>query len=155
VWVHNAECCDLGIGEINPRTGHKVLASHKIEAGSNSDYIIEATKPSAKGKLVNTKTQYYENPGHHDPKGGGNVGYNSTKSVLPENHIELWNKSVIVKSDPKNRWAVETKNSKTIYHRFQDDGNGNFHWNGSTDGKTARGEARAIKIDDVPKELKR
>ena len=106
MWVHNAECCDLGIGEINPRTGHKVLASHKIEASSNSDYIIEATKPSAKGKLVNTKTQYYENPGHHDPKGGGNVGYNSTKSVLPENHIELWNKSVIPKIDGRLRQKI-------------------------------------------------
>lgn len=155
MWVHNDECCGLVVGEINPQTGHRVLASHKLETGSSGDYIVEATKPSTKGKLVKTKIQYYENPGHHDPKGVGNVGYNSTKSVLPDNHIELWNKSIIVKSDPKNRWAIEIKNGKTIYHRFQNDGNGNFHWNDSTSGKTLKGETRAIKITDVPTELKR
>lgn len=152
VWVHNKE---LNIGDTNPQTGHKILATHKVESGSVSDYIVESTKPSTKGKLVKTKTQYYENPGHHDPKGGGKVRYNSTKSVLPENHIQLWQKSIIVKSDPKNRWATEIKNGQTIYHRFQDDGNGNFHWNGSTDGKTASGQDRSIKITDVPSEVKR
>ncbi|MGX3067151.1 polymorphic toxin-type HINT domain-containing protein, partial [Ursidibacter arcticus] len=155
VWVHNDKCCELNIGDQNPQTGHKILSSHKVDIVSNADYIIEATKPSTKGKLIQSKTQYYENPGHHDPKGGGNIAYNSTKSVLPENHIELWNKSITVKSDQNNRWAVEIKNGKTIYHRFQDDGNGNFHWNGSTNGKTSKGETRAIKITDVPTELKR
>ena len=155
VWVHNADCCDLSIGSTNPTTGHKVLGVHKVEIGTKSDYIIEGTKPSTKGKLVSVKIQYYENPGHHDPKGMGNTRYNSTKSVLPDNHVDLWHNSIQVKSDPKNRWAIEMKDGKTVYHRFQDDSNGNFHWNGSTDGKTSKGELRSIKITDVPNELKR
>ena len=51
MWVHNDECCGLIVGEINPQTGHRVLAS----TSSSGDYIVEATKPSTKGKLVKTK----------------------------------------------------------------------------------------------------
>ena len=40
--------------------------------------------------LNDSKAPKYENPGHHDPKGGGPNPYNSEKSVLPENHEELW-----------------------------------------------------------------
>ncbi|WP_227681246.1 polymorphic toxin-type HINT domain-containing protein [Psychrobacter alimentarius] len=153
IWVHNADCCK--IGTINPKSGHKILGEHRVEVGTTGGYIIEGTKPSTKGQLVKTKTQYYENPGHHDPKGGSNVSYNNTKSVLPNNHLDLWNESIQVASDPKNRWAIERKNGKTTYHRFQDDGNGNFHWNGSTSGQTTSGASRAIKIKDIPTEIQR
>ncbi|KGQ69428.1 hypothetical protein OA57_11670 [Chelonobacter oris] len=53
-----------------------------------------------------------------------------------------------------NRWAVENINGKNVYHRFQNDGNGNFHWNGSTNGKTAFGENRAD-IGKIPAEITR
>ncbi|MGV6988191.1 hypothetical protein ACWA5Z_04205 [Testudinibacter sp. P80/BLE/0925] len=104
------------------------------------------------GELV--IAQYYENPGHHDPKGKNQVQYNNTKSVIPENHVELWNKSFIVDDDPENKWAIEYRNNIPVYHRFQNDNNGNFHWDGSTDGQTLSGQSRAIKMNDIPKSLK-
>lgn len=35
----------------------------------------------------------YENTGTHDPSGRGQNAYNKTKSVLPENHQDLWRNS--------------------------------------------------------------
>ncbi|RDF01935.1 hypothetical protein DPV99_04185 [Aggregatibacter aphrophilus] len=52
-----------------------------------------------------------------------------------------------------NRWAVDYQKGKVIYHRFQNDGNGNFHWNGSTSGKTIDGIDRNIDIRHVPKDI--
>ncbi len=96
----------------------------------------------------------YENPGHHDPSGGGPNPYNSLKSVLPGNHEELWDKSAFVASNG-NRCAKEGSGNKAVYHRFQNDRNGNWHWNGSTNGQTAGGVDRAIGINQVPIEVKR
>jgi hypothetical protein len=99
------------------------------------------------------KCDVYENPGHHDPSGRGPNPYNSTKSTLPENHETLWEQSK--PASDGNRWTKVGDGKKAEYHRFQNDGNGNYHWNGSTDGVTARGEVRAIKANNVPKEVKR
>ena len=95
----------------------------------------------------------YENPGHRDPSGRGPNPYNSTKSVLPKNHEALWEQSQ--SASDGNRWTKVGDGKKAEYHRFQNDGNGNYHWNGSTDGVTARGETRAIKANNVPKEVRR
>ena len=141
------------IGNINPITGHKILGTHEDESNNTvGNYIVEGTKPSTKDKVIKTDIQYYENPGHHDLN-EGNMPYNSTKAIIPSNHVNLWENSIKVDSDPKNRWAIENKDGTTIYHRFQDDGNGNYHWNGSTKGQTSSGSERNIKISDVPSDL--
>ncbi len=71
------------------------------------------------------KNRNYENPGHHDPSNSGPNRYNPKKSVLPENHKELWDGSV---PGPKNtRWTKVSDGKKAEYHRFQNDGNGNWH----------------------------
>ena len=141
------------IGSTNPITGHKVLGTHKDESNNTiGDYIVEGTKPSTKDKVIKTDIQYYENPGHHDPKGGNQIGYNKTKSVLPDNHKTLWDNSIVASDG--NRWAVEVINGKKVYHRFQNDGNGNFHWNGSTNGKTASGVDRSD-VSKIPPEILR
>ncbi|MDU4395412.1 MAG: hypothetical protein E7I55_15855 [Acinetobacter ursingii] len=141
------------IGNINPITGHKILGTHKDESNNTvGNYIVEGTKPSTKDKVIKTDIQYYENPGHHDLN-EGNMPYNSTKAIIPSNHVNLWENSIKVDSDPKNRWAIENKDGTTIYHRFQDDGNGNYHWNGSTKGQTSSGSERNIRISDVPSDL--
>ena len=141
------------IADNNSITGHQILGIHKDESNNTiGNYIVEGTKPSTKDKVINVETQYYENPGHHDLK-DGNMPYNSTKAIIPDNHVKLWENSVKIDSDPKNRWAIENKDGKVIYHRFQDDGNGNFHWNGSTKGITSSGKERNIKISDVPSDL--
>lgn len=46
------------------------------------------------------------------------------------------------------------KDGTTIYHRFQNDGNGNFHWNGSTNGKKASGVDRSD-VSKIPPEILR
>ncbi|WP_227552108.1 hypothetical protein [Acinetobacter baumannii] len=141
------------IGNINPITGHKILGTHKDESNNTvGNYIVEGTKPSTKDKVIKTDIQYYENPGHHDPKGGNQIGYNKTKSVLPDNHKTLWDNSIVASDG--NRWAVEVINGKKVYHRFQNDGNGNFHWNGSTNGITASGVDRSD-VGKIPPEILR
>ena len=94
----------------------------------------------------------YENPGHHDPSGGGPNPYNPTKSVLPSNDRELWDQSIL--GSDGNRWTKVGEGRNAEYHRFQDDGNGNWHWNGSTDGKTASGAPREIRFEDVPSDVR-
>ncbi|WP_299118108.1 RHS repeat domain-containing protein, partial [uncultured Winogradskyella sp.] len=96
----------------------------------------------------------YENPGHHDPSGGPNP-YNSSKSVLPNNHEDLWQDSVADPKSDNTRWTKEGSGKKAVYHRFQSDGNGNWHWNGSTNGRTKSGNAREIRINHVPNEIKK
>ena len=164
VWVHNADCCKVGaqqhqvyaVGSVNPRSGHTVLGVKYEPTNGNSDYIIEGTKPSTKGKLI--QPQYYENPGHHDLN-MGNASYNSTKQIIPDNHLDLWNNSVISNEDT-NRWSRSVRNGEVVYDRFQNDGNGNFHWNGSTgvtylpNGRPSA-NGRSIKIGDVPKDIKK
>lgn len=79
--------------------------------------------------------------------------YNASKSVLPDNHLELWKKSIQTKDG--DRWAKEVIDGKIIYHRFEYDRNfGTFHWNGSTAGKTQGGKERKIDLHNVPNEIK-
>jgi hypothetical protein len=98
----------------------------------------------------------YENPGTHDPD-GGRLPYNSTKSVIPKNHEELWYSSVEdPDGDPNVRWAVEGKGKTRVIHRFQSDqrdGSGTWHWNGSTKGTTQSGDERSIPITKTPNSL--
>ena len=66
-----------------------------------------------------------------------------TDSGYPENHKDLWNRSVPDPQDPKTRWAIEGSGRKTVTHRFQSnqkDGSGPFHWNGSTNAATKSGK---------------
>jgi RHS repeat-associated protein len=119
----------LGVGDIHPQTGNPILAV--AEEGDKIDYLVEGSKPSMQGKLV--KEVYYENPGHHDPKGGAQP-YNPKKSVLPDNHVELFNKSV-----PYNgaRYAMDANGN---IHQFQDSVGGTYHWAGQEGGKTLKGK---------------
>jgi RHS repeat-associated protein len=98
----------------------------------------------------------YTNPGHHDPRGGNDNPYNPNKEKLPTNHEELWGQS---RPDPKypndTRWTREGTGRDAVYHRFQTDNNGNWHWNGSTNGTTASGRPRSIPIQNVPINLRR
>ncbi|WP_217695054.1 RHS repeat domain-containing protein, partial [Aquipseudomonas alcaligenes] len=95
----------------------------------------------------------YENPGHHDPSGKGPNPYNRTKSKLPPNHDELWNNSH--PASDGNRWTKVGSGKNAEYHRFQNDGNGNWHWNGSTNGQTANGSPRPIPPNQVPNDVKK
>ncbi len=98
----------------------------------------------------------YENPGHHEPGYLPNrqVPFNSSKSVLPAEHEELFKHSIADPDDPKTRWTKVGEGKKAVWHRFQSsagDGSKPFHWNGSTDGKDINGRPRAIDKKNVPR----
>lgn len=52
-----------------------------------------------------------------------------------------------------NRWTKVGKDNKAVYHRFQDDGNGNWHWNGSTNSTLKDGTPNPIQLQNVPNEI--
>lgn len=99
----------------------------------------------------------YENPGHHDTRNlPGQAKYNPKKSVLPENHTELWNRSVPVEhSGGVLRWSVEGSGKDAVFHRFEPTQEGRYHWSGPTAGQTKAGEARVIEQHIVPSEVRR
>ena len=122
----------------NLRAGHTVLASVS-RIISPTDDLVASTKPSTKNMIY--KTDYYEDPGHHNPKGGVNK-YDQTKSVLPTNHIDLF------KSSREYRGARYAKDANNNIHQFQDtpgDGTG-YHWAGSDNGKTLSGKIVPLNI---------
>jgi len=89
----------------------------------------------------------YENPGHHDETGSGRNNYNRTKETLPKNHKELWEQSrPDLKSPDDKRWTFDGEK----WHRFVNDNNGNWHWNGSSSGQTASGQPRSIPQSKLP-----
>ncbi|UXY15341.1 hypothetical protein N8I74_18830 [Chitiniphilus purpureus] len=53
-----------------------------------------------------------------------------------------------------NRWTKLGEGKRVEYHRFQNDGNGNWHWNGSTNGRTSNGMPRNISSNNIPKDVK-
>lgn len=81
--------------------------------------------------------------------------YNRNKAVLPKNHRQLWKQS---NPDPKNpniRWAKEGTGKKAVYHIFRNNGNGKWHWSGSTKGVTSNGVPRPININKVHNSIKK
>ncbi len=121
------------------------------------DVVVDIIEKRLKAKIPNispspklgNKVDRYENPGHHDPS---SPKFNKTKSILPSHHKELYGKSVLGKDG--NKWAVEGTGKKKVYHRFQNDGNGNWHWNGSTNSKRKDGTDNAINMNNVPIDIK-
>jgi hypothetical protein len=138
VWVHN-EC--------------RVLA--EVDYWDPIDEKVASSKPSSQARL-RPKKHLYENPGQHDLSNNpANANrYDPTKSVLPKNHIDLFKKSVPVTLEDGSivRWTKVGTGKNAVYHRF-DGANNRYHWNGSTNGITASGEPRAIKLTAVPKEV--
>jgi RHS repeat-associated protein len=93
----------------------------------------------------------YENPGHHGQ--GGPNRPNPNKSKLPDNHEDLWRNSQPA-SDGK-RWTKTGEGKNAQYDRFQNDGNGNWHWNGSSNAVKPDGTPNPISPNDIPVDVKR
>ncbi len=140
------EAADEGVA---PEGGHAVLAERRVL--TNGDELAEASKPSLRGQLGQRHT--YVNYGHHDPVGGLNP-YNPRKTVLPNNHTELFEQSISHRNPNNGKVSYYTKDTSGNYHRFQADGNGTeFHWNGQTNGRTLSG--RRTKDVHVPPAVRR
>ena len=104
------------------------------------------------GEGGNENPAKYTNPGHHDPNGGPNP-YNPGKTVIPSNHEDLWSQSKVDPNNEKVRWAKEGKGRKAIYHRFSSDPNNEWHYSGSSYGKTKSGEIRTLPVSNDVKKL--
>ncbi|MBP0035957.1 MAG: RHS repeat-associated core domain-containing protein, partial [Roseofilum sp. Belize BBD 4] len=136
-------------------TGNDILA--ELGTGSSGDFIVEAAKPSTKGKLV--KRHVYENPGHHQP---GHANFKPNKSVLPDNHTELFLKSVPIK-DAQGRIVRYAIDESGNIHQFQPAKfieNGVeievYHWAGAQNAPTIKGKKTHLTIPpEALKELRR
>ena len=137
--------------------GHNIDRTHAMQdrvlATVPSEPIavmVESAKPSQQGKRV--LVDAYTNPGDHAPFGsavrepGSTRPYDSRKSVLPENHVELFQQSVPIKNEKGTtvRWAVEEVDGRLVYHRFEQHTANVYHWNGSTNGVLQNGTARGL-----------
>lgn len=71
-------------------------------------------------------SDYQLNP-KHTP---GQPGYNSNAGIEPRNSLDLFGESVPSTAKPDQRFTFD-KNTNTL-HRFFNDGNGTWHWSGST-----------------------
>ncbi len=131
---------------IHPQTGNPILA--QVEYGRNIDFLVEGAKPSAQGRRIEIHS--YENPGHHDIA-GGREPYNPSKSVLPPNHVQLFEQSKPFINDDGRivRFAIDEAG---VIHQFYPTQSGLYHWSGSTNGLTASGNLRPI---SVPPEVRR
>ncbi|MET7528811.1 polymorphic toxin-type HINT domain-containing protein [Streptomyces goshikiensis] len=111
-------------------------------------YVLAGTTPVL---VHNSTCPEYENPGHHDPTGGPNP-YVPKKAVLPGDAAEQFGKSVLVDG---TRWTKVGSGKSAEYYRYFDDGNGKWHWSGSTSGVTKSGTPVPIPMSRVPIQVKR
>ncbi|MFO0554599.1 MAG: DUF6531 domain-containing protein [Polyangiaceae bacterium] len=143
----------VGVDPLGLSSGHPILATQPAYMPPG-DVMVAMAKPSTRATLIPPADRYV-NPGHHDPN-GGILRYNPQKSVLPSNHVDLFNRSIPVHDETSGkvvRWTREVRGKEVIYHRFDGD-SGVYHWNGSTAGKTLAGVPRELAMDLVPKCVK-
>ncbi|MEU1585734.1 RHS repeat-associated core domain-containing protein [Micromonospora sp. NPDC005710] len=93
----------------------------------------------------------YENPGHHDPRGGPNP-YNPKKGVLPADAAEQFQNSVEFAGV---RWTRIGSGKKAVYYRYSNDGHGNWHFSGSSNGRDNRGNPAEIPAEHIPIQIRR
>lgn len=101
--------------------------------------------------LVHNCGETYENPGHHDPNGGPNP-YNPSKGVLPADAEAQFANSLEVNG---TRWTKVGTGKDAVYYRYFNDGNGNWHFSGSTNGLTQSGGAAQLPVSRVPIAVRR
>jgi len=152
-----AEGTELAIERKIAAEGHNLTRIHasqdRVLATLPSERVavmVEVAKPSQQGKRV--LVDAYTNPGDHAPAGssvrepGSTRPYDPRKSVLPENHVELFEQSIPLKNvkGVAVRWAVEDVGGELVYHRFEPHLPNVYHWNGSTAGVLQNGTPRGL-----------
>ncbi len=138
-----------------------------LGSGSGTNFKTNPTTgdPIIVEKEYLSTIHIYENPGTHSPGqsvGRGSKKYNPGKSVLPSDHVSLFEKSIVHEKVNQEghtiftRYALdETRN----IHRFMGEKKGqngtiNFHWSGATNGKTNTGLREALEWEEIPKDVK-
>ena len=103
-------------------------------------------------ELRKRRILYPVNPKHDPsrPNGGANA------SVLPENHLDLWEKRTTYDAKTDTWWSIEGSGKKAVFHRFSGY-QGEYHWTGSTGDNRNRngGKVKPIRTTDVPVSTKR
>jgi len=84
-----------------------------------------------KEATVGTNGISVESNGKQTP---GLPGYNPTAGTEPRDSLELFNQSVPSPKDPTVRYSIDVQGN---INRFSSDGNGKFHWSGSTGDSSA------------------
>ena len=98
-----------------------------------ADKFIDTTRVKKQGGIPvkeKTKTEnglYYQSNPKHTP---GHVGFNASAGVEPKNSLELFENSVESSIKANHRYTFDS-DTNTL-HRFFSDGNGTWHWSGST-----------------------
>jgi hypothetical protein len=135
------------VGTVGRRSGHRILA--QVDVPDRLATGVAAAKPSQKS---NTIIHVYVNPGTHVPN---HPNFIKGKSILPENHLQLFEKSVIVKDGNGRpiRWAREGKSRDAIYHRFEPSIDHEYHWTCSTDPKSNRPFDGPVPRSEIDKQL--
>ncbi|WP_390623182.1 hemagglutinin repeat-containing protein [Ralstonia syzygii] len=126
---------------INEQSGPKILVSPIDIVKSAIEHIIASVNdrmPIPEKVTADNGLQVESNP-KHTP---GMSGNNPRAGTEPRNSLELFNSSV--PGGEKTRYAVDSDGN---INRFYDDGNGTYHWTGSTGDKRAPMDPRSIPIE--------
>ncbi|MEU1755712.1 polymorphic toxin-type HINT domain-containing protein [Micromonospora matsumotoense] len=140
------------VGGLLSSSTQTTLAYNLTVSSLHTYYVMAADAPV----LVHNSGQGgcdsgYENPGHHDPRGGPNP-YNPNKGVLPADAAEQFQNSVLVNGV---RWTKIGSGKKAIYYRYSNDEHGNWHWSGSSNGRDSRGNPVEIPENHIPIQVRR
>ncbi|MBO4458220.1 MAG: hypothetical protein J5802_10915 [Butyrivibrio sp.] len=119
-------------------------SKHKNK-GNLSDEDSSSSRLPVGKKVTASNGLDYESNAKHTPGAQGNRRNAGTE---PRNSLELFEKSVPTKKDPDVRFSYD-KGTGTV-HRFYNDGNGTWHWSGSTN----QGP-NSLRGDDIPIDIKR
>ncbi|MEV1005393.1 polymorphic toxin-type HINT domain-containing protein [Nonomuraea sp. NPDC050202] len=147
MWLRTSAGTYVQVSAIRQRTAEQRVHNVTV-ANLHTYYVLAEITPVL---VHNTKCPEYENPGHHDPTGGPHP-YNPGRAVLPPDAAEQFANSVQV---GKHRWTKIGEGRKAVYYRYSFDNVSKWHWSGSTNGVTKSGAPSVIRMQDVPKEVKR
>lgn len=119
----------------NSKTGNNV-------SGDGSDK--RGRTPVGEKTRASNGLDYESNP-KHTP---GQQGSRRNAGTEPRNSLKLFEQSVPTSTNPNHRYTYDRQTG--ILHRFFNDGNGTWHWSGST----SQG-SNSLPGDDVPIDIKR
>ena len=119
-------------------TGGRIVLSAISNGGPKTSSIPVKDKVRAGNGL-----DYKSNP-KHTP---GHQGFKPDAGIEPKNSLELFEKSVASTRKPNQRFTFDSETN--TLHRFFNDGNGTWHWSGSTNQGV-----NSITGDQVPNDIK-
>lgn len=112
---------------------------------SNSSGTISTGGTPVHEKTIAANGLEYKSNPKHTP---GETGFRADAGIEPKNSLELFEQSVASTSKQNQRFTYDEKMG--ILHRFFEDGNGVWHWSGST-----HQGINSLNGNQVPNDIKR